>query len=45
LKYLNTLLWSHKSRFQIRIRSDQWLLKYSTFNVSGPVAGGWGLVG
>ena len=40
LKYLNTLLWSSKSKFKIWIRSEQWLLRYSTFNVGGPV-GGW----
>jgi hypothetical protein len=44
LKYSDTLLWSPKSKFKIWIRSDQWLPRYSTFNVGGPVAGllaGW----
>jgi hypothetical protein len=43
-KYLNTLLWSPKSKFKIWVRSDQWLLSYNPFpwrlGVGGWV-GGW----
>ena len=39
LKYLNTLLFSPKSKFKMWIISYRWLLRYSTFNVGGLVAG------
>ena len=33
MNYLKTSHWSHKSKFNILIRSDHWLLRYSTFNI------------
>jgi hypothetical protein len=39
LKQLLSLLWSLKLVFQIWVRSDQWLLIYSTFKVGEWVAG------
>ena len=44
LKHFYSLLWSHKLKFKIWGRSDQWLLRYSIFNVGDWLAGwvaGW----
>jgi hypothetical protein len=42
LKYLNTLLWSPKSKGEISIRSDQWLVSYNPFaRRLGGWVGGW----
>ena len=35
LKHLYSLVWSHKLKFKIWGRSDQWLLRYFLFNIEG----------